>query len=62
MMSIAFTNAVVWKGRINVNHSQCRQIAAINAAVAAKKTSHQIPLFFLVCSIGKNFRENKKKR
>lgn len=51
MMSMAFTNAVVWKGRISVNHSQCVAIAQIRAAVDAKKTNHQIPLFFLVCSI-----------
>src|SRR5687767_14686874 len=49
--SIAFTKAVVWKGRISVSHSQCVTIAITSAAVDAKKISHQSPLFFLVCSI-----------
>jgi hypothetical protein len=51
MISIAFTNAVVWKGKIRVSHSQCEATAQINAAVDAKNTNHQMPLFFLVCSI-----------
>lgn len=51
MISIAFTKAVVWKGRIRVNHSQCVTIAKMSAAVDAKKTNHQIPLYFFVCSI-----------
>ena len=60
MISIAFTKAVVWNGRIRVNHSQCVTIARMSAAVDAKKTTHQIPLYFFVCSIFLlNFSKNK---
>lgn len=51
IMSIAFTKEVVEKGRISVNHSQCVQIANINAAVEARHTNHQKPVYFFVCSI-----------
>ena len=51
MMSIAFTKAVVWKGRIKVSHSQCEKIAHPNAAVEAKNTSHQMPFCLFVFSI-----------
>jgi hypothetical protein len=51
MMSIALTSAVVWNGKINVSHSQCEKIAHPKAAVEAKKTSHQIPLYLLVFSM-----------
>jgi hypothetical protein len=34
-------------------------MANINAAVEARQTSHQIPLYFFFCSICKNFRKNK---
>lgn len=46
MISIAFTKEVVWKGRISVSHSQCAEIAQRSAAVEAKKTIHQMPLYF----------------
>lgn len=51
MISRAFTKEVVRKGRISVSHSQCVMIAITMAAVEARKTSHQIPLYFFVCSI-----------
>lgn len=50
-MSRAFTKEVAWKGRISVNHSQWVAMANNNAAVDARNTSHQIPLYFFVCSI-----------
>jgi|GEM_PF-4655221 len=55
MISIAFTKAVVWKGRIRVSHSQWVKMARINAAVEARQTNHQNPLYFFVCSIISKF-------
>jgi hypothetical protein len=49
--SMAFTKAVVWKGRIRVSHSQWVAIAKINAALDARNTNHQRPLYFFACSI-----------
>ena len=37
MISIAFTNEVVRKGRMSVSHGQCVIIAMISAAKDAKK-------------------------
>jgi len=52
MRSIAFTNAVVWKGRIRVSQGQWLMMAMINAAVEARKTSHQMALKLFFCSMG----------
>lgn len=54
-MSIALTSEVVWKGKINVSHSQWAPMAHNNAAVDAKKTAHQMARFFLDASITINF-------
>jgi hypothetical protein len=51
MMSIAFTKAVVWKGRMRVSQGQCEQIARARAAVDARKINHHTPLYFFVCSM-----------
>jgi hypothetical protein len=59
MMSIALTKAVVWKGRMSVNHSQWVKMANANAAVEAKKTNHQIPRAFLDCSMNDCFGKNR---
>ena len=59
MISIALTKAVVWKGKIRVSHSQWAKIAKRSAAVEPRKTSHQRPLYFFVCSIFKILHKNK---
>ena len=59
IISRAFTNEVATKGRISVSHSQWVKMANNNAAVDARKTSNQIPLYFFFCSIVKNLSKNR---
>ena len=54
MMSIALTKEVVWKGKMSVSHSQWAEIAHKRAAVEAKNTIHQMPLYFF-CSMSMKY-------
>jgi len=60
MISKAFTKEVQNKGRIRVKYSNLASMAQTNAADDARKTIHQIAVFFfLVFSMSKNFGKNK---